>query len=119
MKRDILYAEGPGDTVATRAYREFRKTTGFGSLDGLRAFSILAVIWHHAGTANNSWRLLDRGFLGVDLFFVISGFLIVTLLLREQSSIGEISLKKFYIRRTLRIFPLYYGVILFLAVIYA
>jgi peptidoglycan/LPS O-acetylase OafA/YrhL len=119
MKRDILYAEGPGDTVANRAYREFRKTTVFGSLDGLRAVSILAVIWHHAGTANNSWRLLDRGFLGVDLFFVISGFLIVTLLLREQSSIGEISLKKFYIRRTLRIFPLYYGVILFLAVIYA
>jgi peptidoglycan/LPS O-acetylase OafA/YrhL len=107
------------DIFASRAYGEFRKTTIFGSLDGLRALSILAVIWHHAGTANTSLRLLDRGFLGVDLFFVISGFLIVTLLLREQSCTGEMALKKFYIRRTLRIFPLYYGVLLFLAIIYA
>ncbi|MDP9087815.1 MAG: acyltransferase [Pseudomonadota bacterium] len=117
MKRNILHAEGPGD-VANRGYQEFRKTAVFSSLDGLRGLSILAVIWHHAGTQNNSWRLLDRGFLGVDLFFVISGFLIVTLLLREQSDVGKISLQKFYVRRTLRIFPLYYGVILFLAFIY-
>ena len=85
------------DIFASRAYREFRKTTIFGSLDGLRALSILAVIWHHAGTPNTSLRLFNRGFLGVDLFFVISGFLIVTLLLREQSCLGEMSLKKFYI----------------------
>ncbi|HEY0745698.1 MAG TPA: acyltransferase [Steroidobacteraceae bacterium] len=117
MERHIAYDEYAAG-VASCAWREFRKTKIFGSLDGLRTLSILAVIWHHAGTANNSWRLLDRGFLGVDLFFVISGFLIVTLLLREQSDNGEISLKKFYMRRTLRIFPLYYAVILFLALIY-
>ena len=117
MNRDILYVESPGD-VANRGYQEFRKTAVFNSLDGLRALSILAVIWHHAGTRDNSWHLLDMGYLGVDLFFVISGFLIVTLLLREQSELGAISLRKFYMRRTLRIFPLYYGVILLLAVLY-
>ena len=51
------------------------------------------------------------GYRGVDLFFVISGFLITTLLLREREETGTISLRDFYIRRTLRIFPLYYTVI--------
>jgi peptidoglycan/LPS O-acetylase OafA/YrhL len=55
---------------------------------------------------------LQRGYLGVSLFFVISGFLITTLLLRENATHGDISLKRFYIRRTLRIFPLYYTVLL-------
>lgn len=106
-------------TSTQSAYDAFLRTPTFGSLDGLRCLSILAVLWHHAGTRDNSWRALDLGFLGVDLFFVISGFLIVTLLLRERSATSDISLRKFYIRRTLRIFPLYYGVILSLAVVYA
>jgi peptidoglycan/LPS O-acetylase OafA/YrhL len=104
---------------ARRFYDAFRRTPTFGSLDGLRCLSILAVIWHHAGTKGIAWRALDMGYLGVDLFFVISGFLIVTLLLRERAATNRISLRKFYIRRTLRIFPLYYGVILGLAAFYA
>jgi peptidoglycan/LPS O-acetylase OafA/YrhL len=52
--------------------------------------------------------MTERGFLGVDLFFVLSGFLIVTLLLRERDRYGAINLKNFYVRRTLRIFPIYY-----------
>jgi peptidoglycan/LPS O-acetylase OafA/YrhL len=85
----------------------------FGSLDGLRALSIVAVIWHHtqpqwfAGTP-----LAYAGSEGVTLFFAISGFLITTLLLRERQRNGRIDLAAFYVRRSLRIFPLYYTVLL-------
>ena len=60
----------------------------FGALDGLRALSILAVLWHHTWEAPTWWKATERGFLGVDLFFVISGFLIVTLILRERARSG-------------------------------
>jgi len=78
----------------------------FPLLDGLRAFAILPVIWHHA-TPGPLPGVLGRGPLGVDLFFVLSGFLITTLLLRER----PIDLRAFWIRRSLRIFPLYYLVL--------
>lgn len=81
----------------------------FGSLDGLRALSIIPVVWHHA-TPHPLEGALGRGPLGVDLFFAISGFLITTLLLRERDD-GTIDLRGFYVRRTLRIFPLYYVVL--------
>jgi peptidoglycan/LPS O-acetylase OafA/YrhL len=58
------------------------------------------------------WNITKHGFLGVDLFFTISGFLIVTLLLRERRRKDSISLRDFYIRRFLRIFPPYYLVLL-------
>ena len=93
------------------AYRQFRDRKIFGSLDGLRAAAILAVVWHHTGGAAASVPLATHGFLGVDLFFVLSGFLIVTLLLREREATGRISLGKFYIRRSLRIFPVYYALL--------
>jgi len=84
----------------------------FGALDGLRCLSIVAVVWHHTRFQIPDLRLDNRGFLGVDMFFVLSGFLIVTLLLRERDRRGDISLRHFYIRRAFRIFPLYYGLIL-------
>jgi peptidoglycan/LPS O-acetylase OafA/YrhL len=87
-----------------------RKTAYFGSLDGLRALSILPVVWHHA-TSGPIAGVLGRGPLGVDLFFAISGFLITTLLLREREEQGTIALGAFYMRRSLRIFPLYYVVL--------
>lgn len=98
------------NTGALRAWESFRATTHFGSLDGLRCLSILAVIWHH-GPGGSLRGLAGRGFLGVTLFFAISGFLITTLLLREHDRNAAISLRKFYIRRSLRIFPLYFGVL--------
>jgi peptidoglycan/LPS O-acetylase OafA/YrhL len=99
------------------AYRERRV---FGSLDGLRGLSIAAVVWHHTNDGSVSAYLPGArlGFLGVDLFFVLSGFLIVTLLLRERDRSGAISLRDFYARRALRIFPLYYGVLLAFTVLY-
>ncbi len=84
----------------------FVGTRHFPALDGLRGFSILAVIWHHAVDPAGIW-----GYFGVSLFFAISGFLITTLLLRERVATGRISLRNFYMRRTLRIFPLYYAVV--------
>ena len=54
--------------------------------------------------------VLRQGFYGVQVFFVVSGFLITTLLLREMDRYGRISLRDFHIRRALRIWPLYYAV---------
>jgi peptidoglycan/LPS O-acetylase OafA/YrhL len=76
------------------------------------------VIWHHVPASHYGGSLSHRGFLGVDMFFVLSGFLIVTLLLREHDRTDSISLKKFYARRTLRIMPIYYGIIFIILFIY-
>ncbi|MBN8730686.1 MAG: acyltransferase [Acidobacteria bacterium] len=88
------------------------------SLDGLRALSILLVLVGHAIDAQEWPRLFALvghvGNYGVRIFFVISGFLITTLLLKEFDTHGTISLRGFYIRRTLRILPaffVYVGVI--------
>lgn len=105
-------------TGAAAAYRAFRDTRIFGALDGFRALSVTAVIWGHTYHQPTGWRATERGFLGVDLFFVISGFLIVTLILRERSRTGSISLKNFYVRRILRIFPVYYGMLLGLLLLF-
>jgi peptidoglycan/LPS O-acetylase OafA/YrhL len=99
-------------------HARFRATRTFGSLDGLRCASIVAVVWHHARPETPGWLpALHNGFLGVDLFFVISGFLITTLLLRERDARGAISLPRFYARRSLRIFPAYYGLLAALALV--
>jgi len=94
-------------------FETYRGTRIFGALDGLRCLSILAVVWHHTRTGSVAWLpATANGFLGVDLFFVISGFLIPTLILRERDRTGELSLRGFYARRSLRIFPPYYGLLL-------
>lgn len=90
-------------------YADFKASTYFPSLNGIRAICALIVIKEHAKWSfDGSPQMLQWGFLGVDMFFVISGFLIVTLLLRERDREGRIDLKQFYVRRTLRIFPIYY-----------
>lgn len=70
-------------------------------LDGLRGIAILSVIIHHQLTP----FVMSGGFLGVDLFFVLSGFLITSLLLGEFEKTNTISLKNFYMRRLLRLGP--------------
>jgi peptidoglycan/LPS O-acetylase OafA/YrhL len=78
------------------------------SLDGLRAVSIILVMASHAiqGTHSFLFRLFFlHADLGVRVFFIISGFLITSLLLQERAEAGRISLLLFYIRRTLRILP--------------
>ncbi|MEO7040229.1 MAG: acyltransferase [Gemmatimonadaceae bacterium] len=78
------------------------------ALDGLRAVAVFIVIAYHAELIQGI-----PGDLGVTLFFVLSGFLITWLLLREFASTGSISIRAFYTRRALRIFPAYYMFILF------
>jgi peptidoglycan/LPS O-acetylase OafA/YrhL len=90
------------------AYELYRSRRRFPGLDGYRGLCILAVIWHHIPRELPEPLIAGRGFLGVDGFFVLSGFLIVTLLLREQSRSSNIRLRDFYVRRALRIFPIYY-----------
>lgn len=97
--------------AAGAAYRVFKATRVFGSLDGLRAASIVAVIWFHT-LAFPSDSLLGQGNHGVTLFFAISGFLIVTLILRAKQSAEGFRLGPFWGRRVLRILPLYYAVLL-------
>jgi peptidoglycan/LPS O-acetylase OafA/YrhL len=69
------------------------------ALDGLRGLALLAVLFFHANGA------LRGGYLGVDLFFVLSGFLITSLLLAEHAATGAIALSSFWIRRARRLFP--------------
>ena len=88
-------------------------------LDVLRFFAFFGVfVWHLP--INGMWffwkygilgDLAASGVFGVDLFFTLSGYLITSLLLRERDTTGDINLKAFYARRTLRIWPLYYFVI--------
>jgi peptidoglycan/LPS O-acetylase OafA/YrhL len=82
------------------------------SLDGLRAISITLVLAGHLAGTRNAYAasLVDASF-GVRVFFVISGFLITSLLIEEQARIGTISLKNFYLRRLFRIFPPFYAYI--------
>ena len=97
---------------AAAIYSDFKRSSYFPSLNGVRAICALLVIKEHAKwSVPGTPRMIEWGFLGVDMFFVISGFLIVTLLLRERDRNGYIDLRQFYIRRTLRIFPIYYLVI--------
>src|SRR5215475_4363661 len=69
-------------------------------LDGLRALAISAVILDHAA---KNW--FPGGFVGVDIFFALSGYLITSLLLAEQRRNGDIDIRAFYIRRALRLCP--------------
>ena len=70
------------------------------NLDGLRAIAVILVMLYHGGV---SWA--HGGFLGVDIFFVLSGYLITTLLLVERSRWGAIDLRRFWIRRARRLLP--------------
>ncbi|HVX05048.1 MAG TPA: acyltransferase [Rhodanobacteraceae bacterium] len=111
----------------TQLERMSNSTTGnrIPSLDGIRAISILLVLYGHVSSTRDfpvsivgkygSW-FGDVAHLGVLVFFVISGFLITSLLMREREATGTISLKRFYLRRVLRIFPAFYAFILVLAI---
>ena len=110
-----MSSQGPtNETAASRPLRLPRISGRIPSLDGLRALSIgMVLIAHLTGTRNFPWvEEIGRwqlGTFGVRVFFVISGFLITTLLLEEADRYGTISLRGFYMRRFFRIFPAFYA----------
>jgi peptidoglycan/LPS O-acetylase OafA/YrhL len=91
----------------TTAHGEYLRRKYIPELDGLRALSVLLVITAHMYAVGPTWAIL-AGHRGVVLFFVLSGYLITTLALREEAQRGTVSLRAFYVRRTCRILPLYY-----------
>jgi peptidoglycan/LPS O-acetylase OafA/YrhL len=97
----------PSDAEDFRAYRARQHVP---ELDGLRAVCVLGVLTSHLSD-KYVWHWLSGG-LGVNVFFVLSGYLITMLALREERANGRLSLSAFYVRRTLRIFPLYYLAVL-------
>lgn len=84
----------------TRPQPHTAESRFFTDIEGLRGVAVTVVVLFHAGVPH-----MAGGFVGVDLFFVISGFLITGLLLREFERTGRISLKNFYARRARRIIP--------------
>ncbi len=87
----------------------------FHTFDALRFFSFLIVFISHVPSQETSWynKFSKSGGLGVSFFFVLSGFLITYILIFEKSINNKINLKHFFIRRILRIWPLFYLMILF------
>jgi len=101
---------GAALVAAPERHAELLGRAYFPALDGLRALAILAVLWHHAlPRAESGW--IGRGHVGVRLFFALSGFLITARLLAERRATGGVALGRFWMRRALRIFPLYYAVL--------
>ncbi len=80
-------------------------------LDGMRALAVIAVMVYHA---NSDW--LPGGFLGVEIFFVISGYLITLLLISERERTYRISLRKFWARRARRLLPALFVMMTFVVV---
>ena len=95
MPRDALLRAVEASTPAGRDDR--RRVPG---LDGIRACAVLAVVLFHAGVPG-----VGGGFLGVDTFFVLSGYLITSLLLGERYREGRIRFGAFWVRRARRLLP--------------
>lgn len=97
-------------------------------IDGLRAIAVLLVLWSHtpfiAGNEMSklAWEITSKlsiGYFGVDIFFVMSGFLITRILLNSLDNHGTVSLRSFYLKRAFRIFPAYYICVALYAVFFA
>ncbi|WP_436493128.1 acyltransferase family protein [Actinokineospora sp. HUAS TT18] len=89
-------------------YADYMALRRFPALDGLRAVAALIVVAFHFGGPTWSWI---SGWIGVHIFFALSGYLITTLALREEDRRGRLSLRDFYIRRAFRIMPVYFVVL--------
>jgi peptidoglycan/LPS O-acetylase OafA/YrhL len=99
-RRGVPAAHGTATDPAPAGRSSRRDPRRIAGLDGLRAIAITAVLLFHLDP-----RWLPGGFLGVDVFFVVSGFLITTLLVREHATTGTVDLGSFWTRRARRLLP--------------
>ena len=100
-------SDAPGATPFSSAARDYNPR-----LDGLRCFALAGVVLFH-------WEVFPAGWIGVEIFFVLSGYLITQILLREKDrSDLRGFLTRFYCRRSLRIFPLYFTYLALLGIAY-
>jgi peptidoglycan/LPS O-acetylase OafA/YrhL len=106
----VKYSNGLHKTLLAElmSFESYRARKRFEELDGLRAIAVLMVVTVHMH--DMVLRVLNGG-LGVVIFYVLSGYLITMLALREEEARGRLDFISFYIRRTFRIFPLYYVVL--------
>lgn len=88
-------------SAATASTASTAASSRLPGLDGLRGIAVVLVVGYHLFPGLG----LSNGFIGVDVFFVLSGFLITTLLLREHAATGRISLGRFWMRRARRLLP--------------
>jgi peptidoglycan/LPS O-acetylase OafA/YrhL len=89
-------------------YAAYKQQRYFPSLDGVRAVAVILVFIAHIGY-RKFWGSIGGD--GVTMFFVLSGYLITTLALREEERTGRLSLSSFYIRRLFRIYPVYFAIL--------
>lgn len=98
-------------TAPRRADANISKVPYLPGLDGLRAVAVIAVMIYHA---NSTW--LKGGFIGVEVFFVISGYLITLLLIAEHEKTGAVDMKNFWVRRFRRLLPALFVMLLLLSI---
>ena len=98
-------------TAPRRANASISKVPYLPGLDGMRAVAVVAVMIYHA---NSTW--LKGGFIGVEVFFVISGYLITLLLIAEHEKTGEVNMKNFWVRRFRRLLPALFMMLLLLSI---
>jgi peptidoglycan/LPS O-acetylase OafA/YrhL len=82
-----------------------RRSAHHASLDGLRAVAVALVVLFHAGATSGRPGLFPGGFVGVSVFFTISGFLVTSILLRESAAVGSVDFGRFWARRIKRLWP--------------
>jgi peptidoglycan/LPS O-acetylase OafA/YrhL len=112
---EIPVAFAPGVPKPVGALRFYRP-----ELDALRFFAFLAVLFHHGPGPQGSkflWLVCSAGGFGLSMFFLLSAYLITELLIREREQTENIAWGFFFIRRALRIWPLYYAAIVIAFVI--
>ncbi len=103
-----------GDVMSEPTRPKISRSSYRPHLDGLRTVAVYLVVAFHAGLG-----LVSGGFIGVDIFFVLSGFLVTQILIRDLASVGRIRLRQFYSRRVRRILPAAAITLVVTALVYA